>query len=127
MGLSHGYDYCGRSRRYVSREEEAGYVTLSGRSVHYGSPVVIHLDIFFLKESQLQALTNGEDHCVARDIPAFACELWVPVTLLIEAAGHFLQSYPGDTPLLRQNGVLSLIHISEPTRLRRISYAVFCL
>ncbi len=23
--------------------------------------------------------------------------------------------------------VLSLIHISEPTRLRRISYAVFCL
>ncbi len=27
-----------------------------------------------------------------------------------------------DTPV-----VLSLIHISEPTRLRRISYAVFCL
>src|SRR5660397_272897 len=24
-------------------------------------------------------------------------------------------------------GLLSLIHISEPTRLRRISYAVFCL
>src|SRR5660398_47902 len=24
-------------------------------------------------------------------------------------------------------GILSLIHISEPTRLRRISYAVFCL
>ena len=23
--------------------------------------------------------------------------------------------------------ILSLIHISEPTRLRRISYAVFCL
>src|SRR5660397_118403 len=30
--------------------------------------------------------------------------------------------------LLNQYGVkLSLIHISEPTRLRRISYAVFCL
>src|SRR5660398_299200 len=27
----------------------------------------------------------------------------------------------------RQVGSLSLIHISEPTRLRRISYAVFCL
>ena len=28
---------------------------------------------------------------------------------------------------LLQGGDLSLIHISEPTRLRRISYAVFCL
>ena len=28
---------------------------------------------------------------------------------------------------LRFRGYLSLIHISEPTRLRRISYAVFCL
>src|SRR5660398_326696 len=32
------------------------------------------------------------------------------------------QSLPEDCPLH-----LSLIHISEPTRLRRISYAVFCL
>ncbi len=30
--------------------------------------------------------------------------------------------FEGDTRV-----VLSLIHISEPTRLRRISYAVFCL
>ena len=29
--------------------------------------------------------------------------------------------------LLRDMDLLSLIHISEPTRLRRISYAVFCL
>src|SRR5660398_268471 len=29
--------------------------------------------------------------------------------------------------LIRGNKSLSLIHISEPTRLRRISYAVFCL
>src|SRR5660398_210253 len=28
---------------------------------------------------------------------------------------------------VRQHPRLSLIHISEPTRLRRISYAVFCL
>src|SRR5660397_155049 len=42
---------------------------------------------------------------------------------------------PGTLPLilaLHERGVevlmpLSLIHISEPTRLRRISYAVFCL
>ena len=32
------------------------------------------------------------------------------------------------TPMLWAMGfILSLIHISEPTRLRRISYAVFCL
>src|SRR5660397_242256 len=30
-------------------------------------------------------------------------------------------------PLFRSRTPLSLIHISEPTRLRRISYAVFCL
>ncbi|HAN64168.1 MAG TPA: hypothetical protein DCQ79_09995, partial [Rhizobiales bacterium] len=33
----------------------------------------------------------------------------------------------GDAALIRGFLVLSLIHISEPTRLRRISYAVFCL
>ncbi len=30
-------------------------------------------------------------------------------------------------PLAKTRQGLSLIHISEPTRLRRISYAVFCL
>src|SRR5660398_316363 len=34
---------------------------------------------------------------------------------------------PGSDALTHQVIVLSLIHISEPTRLRRISYAVFCL
>src|SRR5660398_309348 len=29
--------------------------------------------------------------------------------------------------MLHDDPLLSLIHISEPTRLRRISYAVFCL
>ena len=33
----------------------------------------------------------------------------------------------GREQLPRGFGDLSLIHISEPTRLRRISYAVFCL
>src|SRR5660397_23063 len=33
----------------------------------------------------------------------------------------------GVTRRERMLGDLSLIHISEPTRLRRISYAVFCL
>ena len=34
---------------------------------------------------------------------------------------------PNDPVLVIKNEGLSLIHISEPTRLRRISYAVFCL
>ena len=37
----------------------------------------------------------------------------------------FNQNFPGK--LLYAVKTLSLIHISEPTRLRRISYAVFCL
>src|SRR5659263_63183 len=37
---------------------------------------------------------------------------------------HFFESYANAVGLL---GELSLIHISEPTRLGMISYAVFCL
>ena len=33
----------------------------------------------------------------------------------------------GESFASEEHGVLSLIHISEPTRLRIISYAVFCL
>src|SRR5665648_1144069 len=35
--------------------------------------------------------------------------------------------YQTQAPLIKLNGDLSLIHISEPTRLGMISYAVFCL
>src|SRR5660398_58451 len=35
-------------------------------------------------------------------------------------------SFPEDLPSRANISRLSLIHISEPTRLRRISYAVFC-
>src|SRR5660397_284183 len=44
--------------------------------------------------------------------------------LRIWVAGAFFMWIHGRGP---QGICLSLIHISEPTRLRRISYAVFCL
>ena len=54
----------------------------------------------------------------------------VPSTVNSILAGKF-NSYPGDGDSLKQKFEtlkdLSLIHISEPTRLGMISYAVFCL
>ena len=54
---------------------------------------------------------------------------------MLDAAGMTLKLCACSTEdeLIAQSGdadanlLLSLIHISEPTRLRRISYAVFCL
>src|SRR5660397_264208 len=43
------------------------------------------------------------------------------------AAAGMLSGYPDGTFGPNKQLNLSLIHISEPTRLRRISYAVFCL
>src|SRR5450756_2785060 len=43
----------------------------------------------------------------------------------LQPLGHF--SAQGGRPGRRGHLVLSLIHISEPTRLGMISYAVFCL
>eukprot|EP00658_Telonema_sp_P-2_P007515 TRINITY_DN12802_c0_g1_i2.p2 TRINITY_DN12802_c0_g1~~TRINITY_DN12802_c0_g1_i2.p2 ORF type:complete len:125 (+),score=40.81 TRINITY_DN12802_c0_g1_i2:117-491(+) len=52
-----------------------------------------------------------------------------PSDLLIgDHAGHNFKHIHSDfTPLQRRVMNLSLIHISEPTRLLSISYAVFCL
>src|SRR5660397_267606 len=46
-----------------------------------------------------------------------------PDSVEIDASGELHHTTPYE--LVRK--MLSLIHISEPTRLRRISYAVFCL
>src|SRR5660398_198980 len=56
--------------------------------------------------------------CVEALDPAFGAVFWE----FIWAGGYEIQEKSGGTKIL-----LSLIHISEPTRLRRISYAVFCL
>src|SRR5660397_291641 len=44
-----------------------------------------------------------------------------------EAWDQFDKKYLDPLDEFRDEEDLSLIHISEPTRLRRISYAVFCL
>src|SRR5660397_260872 len=46
------------------------------------------------------------------------------VTVVVQALGKTTREMRDQ---YQQGGSLSLIHISEPTRLRRISYAVFCL
>ncbi len=69
--------------------------------------------------SSLAGLEEGaEDADIVLVGPQVRCALasvreWVPVKVPVLAV---------DTPV-----VLSLIHISEPTRLALISYAVFCL
>src|SRR5665648_786073 len=51
----------------------------------------------------------------------------VPKLGCINIHGSFLPKYRGAAPINRAIINLSLIHISEPTRLGMISYAVFCL
>src|SRR5450756_1288045 len=84
---------------------------------------------------------DGEAHVflpVARDADSSAAlrnekvlEEWVPVEVFVDEI--FCGLLPDGSEPLRTVGrhpdevALSLIHISEPTRLGMISYAVFCL
>src|SRR5660397_142625 len=55
-------------------------------------------------------------------------EEWDRLTSMMVEAGTFKRLNPDKRPnSFYAASNLSLIHISEPTRLRRISYAVFCL
>ena len=55
-------------------------------------------------------------------------EVKIPTEMLSEdSAVEFLHDADGSVSLLIKNVILSLIHISEPTRRTPISYAVFCL
>ena len=76
-----------------------------------------------LEEDLLLAQSNGIaqwlKQTLARDEADGGCGVAAAINTLLP--GQFVwQSYCALLPL-------SLIHISEPTRLRRISYAVFCL
>ena len=51
----------------------------------------------------------------------------VPLLLFTEAAQHLRLSTLGFFQYIGPTLMLSLIHISEPTRQAEISYAVFCL
>ena len=76
------------------------------------------------------------------EVAAHGCDHWQPQAsdvsrskeILERLTGRTIQGYRqprmfpvSDTELERMGYVLSLIHISEPTRLGMISYAVFCL
>src|SRR5660398_316198 len=65
---------------------------------------------------------------VARIFPGEEACLRLVTALAVEPSEEWVtgQGLPG-YGASRGDGGLSLIHISEPTRLRRISYAVFCL
>src|SRR5665809_130355 len=62
---------------------------------------------------------------------AFVMFTWDSLDAVKAFAGEDYETavfYPEDDRfLVERDEHLSLIHISEPTRLRRISYAVFCL
>src|SRR5660398_149287 len=62
--------------------------------------------------------------CIDSDLDIFKKNVYERVSsygkMLITEVGRLEDKY--GIPI-----ILSLIHISEPTRLRRISYAVFCL
>ena len=75
----------------------------------------------------MACIDNSQSSLAVCDYAAWASQrLSAPLTLL-----HVLdkEKYPASADLSGNIGLgsLSLIHISEPTRLRRISYAVFCL
>src|SRR5678815_6158301 len=65
-------------------------------------------------------------------VEAFSDEAAPPAVALLYGAEHAVLQLGGDAARgigfrPQQEQLLSLIHISEPTRLLSISYAVFCL
>src|SRR5660397_279796 len=86
-----------------------------------------------------EPLTSVDDP-VEITVRGFVDEIWVDAEIQVmvygpgrpgdETGAEMVRSWPVNALEPQQLGVvqdLSLIHISEPTRLRRISYAVFCL
>src|SRR5678816_3377780 len=66
--------------------------------------------------------TNGKDHPGAYCLPS-----GIPEKLSIPDGLKVIQTPNVIVFLYESRTILSLIHISEPTRLLSISYAVFCL
>src|SRR5450756_2757635 len=92
---------------------------------------------FSLRKDKLRAARRHEGHYLLRsnlsaEDPAVLWERYIQLTE-IEAVFRSLKSDLVLRPIFHQTDarieahILSLIHISEPTRLGMISYAVFCL
>src|SRR5665648_1113149 len=79
-------------------------------------------------ESHLPTYSGGLGILAGDTIKAGA-DLGVPLVgmTLLDENGYFFQKLDGAGNQIEMPVHLSLIHISEPTRLGMISYAVFCL
>src|SRR5660397_282341 len=91
--------------------------------VHAGLRSKLNLTWFRLAESQ-SARLQAESTYLCDGFPLFRAE---PRSANLHLAHTYLRNQASDTHFFSGGEHLSLIHISEPTRLRRISYAVFCL
>src|SRR5660397_27777 len=75
---------------------------------------------FYKEEAKVGKITKqpkGERSMIKR-LALICCILFLPTIAAAQATTNYGDFWAG--------GQVSLIHISEPTRLRRISYAVFC-
>src|SRR5660398_303385 len=72
------------------------------------------------------SLSVSQEYLALADGPAYFIQGFTCPALLRILLWFMFFTYTGLSPSMATLS-LSLIHISEPTRLRRISYAVFCL
>src|SRR5660397_237101 len=89
--------------------DDVVHVATFSRNERVGKPLLILLDQLFPPGSTSSLVFNGVQLTPVEDVGR---PLWTH--------HRNLRSGPSEVE------ILSLIHISEPTRLRRISYAVFC-
>src|SRR5660397_179031 len=136
-----GYIYSGNTAAYVySMLPEADtFVILGPNHTGYGSPVSVSSENWstplgevgsdneFIKALPKRIIDTDEtahkyEHSIEVQLPflqhRFSDFKIVPICMGMQDE---------ETALDVGSELLSLIHISEPTRLRRISYAVFCL
>src|SRR5665809_71555 len=115
------------------KQEVEGYSTMNddafARRFYADRSELDSLGIFLKVDKPAEGYYEAENYSLPPEnfyLPAieFAdAELGALRTALSLLGGEFAYSEPLRLALQQ----LSLIHISEPTRLRRISYAVFCL
>ena len=79
------------------------------------------------QQSSVSDETTGSIELIGGDDGESSASVLVPGNLYTMTAVRLSAKEPGVIESILQLGDLSLIHISEPTRPERISYAVFCL
>ena len=91
--------------------------------------VVYDGDITFGRLNKIPYIEIQWYHAVAPLVLVMLTRVGIPVSTTFLVLSAFASTVVLEKVLLKSivGYALSLIHISEPTRLRRISYAVFCL